>query len=131
MGGTGALPTLIGCRAQSNGRRALCFSAPSGLRGNRIEQIITEAGNFHRLDDLVFPLRGRSRALVDIKTKVLTLQSNPKGFNIDKYLRTLAEGHTVISFFFVGVNPSAGVVRTGFASTLDETVIDATHVQFH
>jgi hypothetical protein len=101
------------------------------LRGNRIEQIITEAGNFHRLDDLVFPLRGRSRVLVDIKTKVLTLQSNPKGFNIDKYLRTLAEGHTVISFFFVGVNASAGVVRTGLASTLDETIINATQVQFH
>lgn len=101
------------------------------LRGNRIEQIITEAGNFHRLDDLVFPLRAQSRVLVDIKTKVLTLQSNPKGFNIDKYLRTLSEGNTVISFFFVGVDPNTRIVRTGFASTLDETVINATHVQFH
>jgi hypothetical protein len=43
----------------------------------------------------------------------------------------LAEGNTVISFFFVGVNPSGGVVRTGLASTLDETVINATQVQFH
>jgi len=121
--------------ASVNARRAEILEAAAidnvNLRGNRIEQIITEAGNFHRLDDLVFPLHDRSRVLVDIKTKVLTLQSNPKGFNIDKYLRTLSDGHTVISFFFVGVNPGAGVVRTGFASTLDETVINATQVQFH
>lgn len=101
------------------------------LRGNRIEQIISDAGNFHRLDDLIFSIRRRVRVLVDIKTKVLTLQSNPKGFNIDKYLRTLAEGDTLISFFFVGIEPNARVVRTGFASTLDETVINATNVQFH
>jgi hypothetical protein len=101
------------------------------LRGNRIEQIISDAGNFHRLDDLVFSIRRRLRVLVDIKTKVLTLQSNPKGFNIDKYLRTLAEGNTLISFFFVGIDPGAREVRTGFASTLDEMVINATHVQFH
>lgn len=101
------------------------------LRGNRIEQIITEAGNFHRLDDLVFPMRGGLRILVDIKTKMLTLQSNPKGFNVDKYLRILSEGNTLISYFFVGVDPSTRTVRTGFASTLDEAVINATHVQFH
>lgn len=101
------------------------------LRGNRIEQIISDAGSFHRLDDLIFSIRRRLRVLVDIKTKVLTLQSNPKGFNIDKYLRTLTEGETLISFFFVGIDPNARSVRTGFASTLDETVMNATHVQFH
>lgn len=122
-------------KASVDARRAEILAAAAidnvNLRGNRIEQIITEAGNFHRLDDLVFPLRDRSRVLVDIKTKVLSLQSNPKGFNIDKYLRSLSDGRTVISFFFVGLSPSTGVVRTGFASTLDKTVINATHVQFH
>ena len=101
------------------------------LRGNKIEQIISDAGNFHRLDDLIFSIRRRLRVLVDIKTKILTLQSNPKGFNIDKYLRVLSKGNTLVSFFFVGIDPNARVVRTGFASTLDETVVNATHVQFH
>src|SRR2546427_4876402 len=91
------------------------------LRGNKIEQIITQAGNFHRLDDLIFPLRGGSRVLVDVKTKILTLHSNPKGFNIDKYLHSLSQGHTVISFFFVGIDVSTGTLRTGFASTLDRS----------
>jgi len=116
-------------------RRAEILQAASidnvNLRGNRIEQIITEAGNFHRLDDLVFSLSGGSRVLVDVKTKILTLQSNPKGFNIDKYLHSLSQGHTVISFFFVGIDVNTGMVRTGFASTLDQSVIRATHVQFH
>lgn len=101
------------------------------LRGNRIEQIITETGNFHRLDDLVFPVSGGSRVLVDVKTKLLNLQSNPKGLNIDKYLHSLSQGHTVISFFFIGIDLKTGTVRTGFASTLDQSVIRATHVQFH
>ena len=116
-------------------RRAEILTAAAidnvNLRGNRIEQIITAAGNFHRLDDLVFRLRSGLRVLVDVKTKMLTLQSNPKGFNIDKYLRMLSDGNTAISFFLVGVDPSAQTVRAGFASTLDETVINASHVQFH
>jgi hypothetical protein len=121
--------------ASAHARKADIIAAAAidnvNLRGNRIEQIITEGGNFHRLDDLVFSIRRDLRVLVDVKTKVLTLQSNPKGFNIDKYLRALSEGNTAFSFFFVGVDPGAQAVRTGFASTLDETVINATHVQFH
>lgn len=101
------------------------------LRGNRIEQIITEAGNVHRLDDMVFPLTNGSRVLVDVKTKILTLQSNPKGFNIDKYLRSVSQGQTVMSFFFVGIDTNARAVKTGFVSTLDQSVIRATHVQCH
>ncbi|PYR77267.1 MAG: hypothetical protein DMF86_09660, partial [Acidobacteria bacterium] len=50
---------------------------------------------------------------------------------IDKYLHSLSQGHTVISFFFVGIDVSTGTLRTGFASTLDRSIINATHVQFH
>jgi hypothetical protein len=101
------------------------------LRGNAIEQLVTEAGHFHRLDDLVFPLSVGSQVLVDVKTKILTLKSSPKGYNIDKYLRTLGQGRTVLSFFFIGVDTTARTVLTGFASTLDRSIIEATRMQFH
>jgi hypothetical protein len=101
------------------------------LRGNRIEQLLTEAGNFHRLDDLVFTLKIGATVVVDIKTKILALQSSPKGYNIDKYLQTLALGQTAISFFFLGLDAPNAAIRTAFASTLDYSILAATRIQFH
>lgn len=40
----------------------------------------------------------------DIKTKVLFLTSNPKGYNIDKLLEFLAEDKSVYLLFFVGID---------------------------
>src|SRR5207302_1600036 len=57
------------------------------LRGNTIEQIITSAGNFHSLEDVSRTLTLGTEVKVDIKTKILTLSSSPKGYNIDKVLR--------------------------------------------
>lgn len=101
------------------------------LRGNRIEQLLTDAGHFHRIDDIVFTLRIGAKVVVDIKTKVLTLQANPKAYNIDKYLALLAQGSTVMSFFFVGLNLPRQSVASCFVSTLDRTILEATRVQHH
>jgi hypothetical protein len=101
------------------------------LRGNRIEQLLTDAGHFHRLDDIVFTLRIGSQVVVDIKTKVLALQASPKAYNIDKYLALLARGDTVMSFFFVGLDLAAHSVKSCFVSTLDHAILSATRVQHH
>ena len=101
------------------------------LRGNRIEQLLTDAGHFHRIDDIVFTLRIGAKVIVDIKTKVLTLQASPKAYNIDKYLALLAQGSTVMSFFFVGLDLPRQSVASCFVSTLDRTILDATRVQHH
>lgn len=101
------------------------------LRGNRIEQLLTDAGHFHRLDDIVFTLRIGSQVVVDIKTKVLALQASPKAYNVDKYLALLAQGDTVMSFFFVGLDLAGHSVKSCFVSTLDRTIVGATRVQHH
>lgn len=41
----------------------------------------------------------------DVKTKVMVLRSNPKGYNIDKLLEFLATPRSVFLFYFVGINP--------------------------
>lgn len=101
------------------------------LRGNRIEQLLTDAGHFHRIDDIVFTLKIGAKVVVDIKTKVLTLQASPKAYNIDKYLALLAQGSTVMSFFFVGLDLPRQSVASCFVSTLDRTILEATKVQHH
>jgi hypothetical protein len=101
------------------------------LRGNRIEQIITSAGNFHSLEDISQTLTIGPEVKIDIKTKILTLVSNPKAYNIDKVLKTLASGNTVFSFFFVGINTETRYVVTCLVSILDKTILNATRVQFH
>ncbi len=86
------------------------------LRGNRIEQLLTDAGHFHRLDDIVFTLKLGATVVVDIKTKILALQASPKAYNIDKYLALLAQGDTVMSFFFVGLDLAEHSVKSCFVS---------------
>jgi hypothetical protein len=100
-------------------------------RGNKIEQLITQGGNLHGVEDITFSLDLGPRVLVDVKTKILTLTSSPKGYNIDKLLRTLSGGNTVFSFFFVGIAVSSKEIRTRLVSFLDRTILNATRIQFH
>jgi len=106
-------------------------SSNVNMRGNIIEQIITEGSNFHRIEDLCFELEIGSRVLVDVKTKILALSSSPKGYNIDKFLEELAQGNTVFSFYFIGINPEASAIKTCFVSSFCETIIDMTRIVFH
>lgn len=101
------------------------------LRGNTIEQIVTQAGNLHDIEDFSWRLQIGPEVKVDIKTKILTLSSNPKGYNIDKLLKTLAFGNTVFSFFFIGINNEARFVLTCLVSIFDRTILNATRIQFH
>lgn len=101
------------------------------IRGNRIEQTITNAANFHGVEDLSYTLSVGSRVLVDIKTKILTLASSPKGYNIDKVLRSLGAGNTVFCFFFIGLDIDAQNLSTRLISILDRSILNATRIQFH
>jgi len=101
------------------------------IRGNRIEQIITSAGNLHSLEDFSRTLSLGHEVKVDIKTKILALSSSPKAYNIDKVLKALSAGNTVFSFFFVGIGLEEKRVVTCLVSILDEKILSATRIQFH
>jgi len=68
--------------------------------------------------------------LTDIKTKVVYLNSNPKAYNIDKFLRQMADNKSVFLFYFVGVDES-GVFRTVLCSVYHGELIENTILQFH
>lgn len=101
------------------------------IRGNTIEQIITQAANLHSAEDLSYTLNLGSKVMVDIKTKILTLTSSPKGYNIDKLLMSLCNGNTVFSFFFVGMDLETNTINTRLISIFDHVILKATRIQFH
>jgi hypothetical protein len=100
-------------------------------RGNKIEQLITEGVNVHSLEDLKYSLKFGATVIVDVKTKLMSLSSSPKAYNIDKVLITLSQGSTAFSFFFVGIDQNAQSISTRLVSFLDRTILSATRIQFH
>lgn len=53
----------------------------------------------------------KSDSYTDIKTKVLYLNSNPKAYNIDKFLKRMGEDKSVFMLFFVGIDET-GLINT-------------------
>lgn len=100
------------------------------VRGNRIEQLITGGINEHGLADLVRHV-GEIELHLEIKTKLMDRASNPKAYNIDKALKALSSGRTVIAFCFVGIHVASRRVTASTVSILDRTVLAATRIRFH
>lgn len=70
------------------------------------------------------------KTLTDIKTKIIYLNSNPKAFNIDKFLQTMAEDNTIFMFYFIGIDEN-GIFNSILTSVFHNTLIDATTSQHH
>lgn len=64
----------------------------------------------------------------DIKTKILILESCPKGYNIDKLLRFLATDNSVYMLFIVGIDNQQGKEKiiSKLCSVFELKVINAT-----
>jgi len=66
----------------------------------------------------------------DIKTKIMILNSNPKAYNIDKFLEFMSIDNSVLMFYFIGVDATK-IVNTTLVSVYQENIIDTTAIQFH
>ena len=66
----------------------------------------------------------------DIKTKVVYLNSNPKAYNIDKFLETMAEEKSVFCLYFIGIDEQ-GIMNTILCSVYHKNLIAKTIKQFH
>ena len=71
-----------------------------------------------------------SDSYTDIKTKILYLDSNPKAYNIDKFLKCMGEDRTVFMFFFVGIDDK-GIVNTILTSVFHNKLQNTTLLQHH
>lgn len=66
----------------------------------------------------------------DIKTKVVYLNSNPKAYNIDKFLEIMAEDKSVFCFYFIGIDEQ-GIMNTILCSVYHKDLIEKTIKQLH
>ena len=71
-----------------------------------------------------------SDSYTDIKTKVLYLNSNPKAYNVDKFLKCMGKDKSVFMFFFVGIDET-GIVNTVLASVFHNKLQKSTLLQHH
>ena len=61
----------------------------------------------------------------DIKTKLVYLGSNPKAYNIDKFLKTMAEENTIFFIYLIGIN-NDGILNTALCSVYHDELMGAT-----
>ena len=119
------------------------------LRGRIIEYLITESGDLHKT--LIRALRDGSPppeiftadklgdyerefddyyTATDIKTKVLFLSSNPKGYNIDKLLSFLSVEQSVYLVFIVAIDKDERI-STRLCSMYNRQLLSATRIISH
>lgn len=67
----------------------------------------------------------------DIKTKILVLPSNPKGFNIDKMLEFLSQCNTVFMLYLIGIDYDKRTIHSKLISMFQETLLDSIIIQEH
>lgn len=122
----------------------------TNIRGRLIESLITSddverqqiINNLHNLE-AALPSYDTKNGLgdyyrefdngdtyTDIKTKVIYLNSNPKAYNIDKFLMQMADSKSLFLFFFIGVNEES-IFKTLLCSVYHGKLIDNTILQFH
>lgn len=66
----------------------------------------------------------------DIKTKVLYFDSNPKAYNVDKFLKCMGESKSVFMFFFIGIDET-GIMNTVLVSVFHKSLQEKTILQHH
>jgi len=61
----------------------------------------------------------------DVKTKIMILNSNPKAYNIDKFLEFLSGENTVFLFYFIGID-AAKIVNQVLVSVFQKDLLKST-----
>jgi hypothetical protein len=101
------------------------------LRGNAIEQLITEDENSHELGDIFEIINDNCSIIIDVKSKLLNFSSAPKAYNIDKLLEAISDEKTYFGYLFIGVDDKSNEVKVALVSFLDKFLISNTKIQHH
>jgi len=93
--------------------------------GNPLPDIFTadELGDYERIfDDYITE--------TDIKTKILFLSSNPKGYNVDKMLSFLSQNKSVYLVYIVAIDKNRNI-STRLCSMYNKQLLDGTRIIKH
>ena len=70
------------------------------------------------------------KTITDVKTKIIYLDSNPKAYNIDKFLDAMDNSNSIFFIYFVGID-ELKVTNKILCSVYDKRLIKATTFQQH
>lgn len=70
------------------------------------------------------------KTYTDIKTKIVYLHSNPKAYNIDKFLKHMSDTKSIFFFYIIGIDKNS-IFKTILCSVYHSKLIDNTILQFH
>jgi hypothetical protein len=73
---------------------------------------------------------GRYDIEIDIKSKMVNLNSLPKGYNVDKFLEFLANPRSIYLLYIVAMNGEKSPL-TELASVFQKQILDKTKIQKH
>lgn len=93
-----------------------------------IEHILPSYDTKNGLADYVRNF-GEFEVFTDIKTKLLCLDSNPKAYNIDKFLKCMGRDKAVFMFFIVGIGETD--INTILVSPFHNELQNTTLLQHH
>ncbi len=96
---------------------------------SNVEQLLPTYDTKNDLGDYVRSF-ANSDSYTDIKTKILYLDSNPKAYNIDKFLKCMGKEKSVFMFFFVGI-AKTGIFNTILCSVFHDKLLNTTLLQHH
>lgn len=106
------------------------------LRGREIEDIINNSGKIVSNNTVLLTSNDLSdydkiypnyNVSVDIKSKMLSKNSSPKGYNIDKFLKFLSGENNVYLIYIVAIDDSDNIY-TKLLSVFDEDILDSTDI---
>ena len=140
-------------RVQLSEEAIICASRIENvnIRGRLIEALIT--ANPTQRNELIEEMRNISRSFpkynthndlgdyqrtfqngddtfTDIKTKIIYLDSNPKAYNIDKFLECMCNENSIFLFYFIGID-EASIINKILCSVYHDKLLDHTVVQTH
>jgi hypothetical protein len=104
-------------------RQSLVSALKEGNRGIPPFKTENDLGDYQKLFD-------NYHTETDVKTKIMTLNSNPKAYNLDKILEFLASDRSVFMFYFVGVDPGK-IISTVLISMFQEKLLGSTILLKH
>ena len=107
------------------------FDENINTRGSTIEQIITDGISEHRAEDIIVLLRDGTKVLIDIKTKLSHLNSNPKAFNIDKALKTFSEPDEIFCFLMILIDRQESNIKSNLIPVLSTIFLQKLEIRHH
>lgn len=92
---------------------------------------IPEYKSRNKLGDYVCVINS-TKTLTDIKTSIISKSkgSNPKAYNVDKFLEEMSHNDSVFFFYFIKIDENSSI-KTALCSVYHNTLIENTVVQFH